>query len=380
MTQLASVRSAFKAAFAGALASAIVMIAATAPRADEGGVSFWVPGFFGSLAATPLVPGFSYANIYYHTSVNAGGDVAFARQVNRGNITANFSGNLNATINADVDLYMAVPSYTFAQPFLGGQATVLASDSLTAAPRRSVDATLTGNLGLGGPGFTISGGRTDEILGFGDVAGMFNVRWNAGVHNYHGLRRHELHDRPLRPDAARQSRARTQCDRRRRRLHLFRHEDRRSSSRRCSVSRTISRIAYVLPERRQHAPGRRDVAVRDQGKLQARTGRLCLQADSHATPERATGLAASRPKFSVSDHRSATSFRSAPPSGLSQPEGLQGIRGRASRIRLECLVDIRNLTRPAEGDAIKGTAHDTTVICDDSRTVRLSCPVWVLVV
>jgi hypothetical protein len=36
---------------------------------------------------------------------------------------------------------------------------------------------------LGGPGFTICGGRTDEILGFGDVAGMFNVRWNAGVHN-----------------------------------------------------------------------------------------------------------------------------------------------------------------------------------------------------
>ena len=29
--------------------------------ADEGGVSFWVPGFVGSLAATPQVPGFSFA-------------------------------------------------------------------------------------------------------------------------------------------------------------------------------------------------------------------------------------------------------------------------------------------------------------------------------
>jgi hypothetical protein len=27
-------------------------------RADEGGLSFWVPGFFGSLAATPQTPGF----------------------------------------------------------------------------------------------------------------------------------------------------------------------------------------------------------------------------------------------------------------------------------------------------------------------------------
>jgi hypothetical protein len=47
-----------KGAFAGALAIAAVMIAPTAARADEGGVSFWVPGFFGSLAATPLTPGF----------------------------------------------------------------------------------------------------------------------------------------------------------------------------------------------------------------------------------------------------------------------------------------------------------------------------------
>jgi hypothetical protein len=47
--------------------------------ADEGGVSFWVPGFFGSLAAAPQQPGWSLANIYYHTSVSAGSDVALAR-------------------------------------------------------------------------------------------------------------------------------------------------------------------------------------------------------------------------------------------------------------------------------------------------------------
>src|SRR5262245_53118666 len=58
-------------------------------RADEGGLSFWVPGFFGSLAATPQTPGFSYATILYHASVDAGSDVAFARQVTRGRLTAN---------------------------------------------------------------------------------------------------------------------------------------------------------------------------------------------------------------------------------------------------------------------------------------------------
>ena len=53
-----------------------------------------------------------------------------------------------------------------------------------AAALKSVDGTLTGNFGLGGPGFTIGGSRTDEITGFGDLAPMFNLRWNDGVNNY----------------------------------------------------------------------------------------------------------------------------------------------------------------------------------------------------
>ena len=152
-------------------------------NADEGGVGLWVPGFFGSLSATPLVPGASFAAIYYHTSVKAGSDVAFARQVNSGRITTNFTGSVNINLRADVDLGLAVPSYTFAQPFLGGQATVLMLVPYGRS-KASVDGTLTGNLGLGGPGFAVSGGRADEIDGFGDLGPQFNLRWNNGVHNY----------------------------------------------------------------------------------------------------------------------------------------------------------------------------------------------------
>src|SRR5439155_21773511 len=90
--------------------------------ADEGGVSFWVPGFFGSLAATPQQPGWSFATIFYHTSVSAGADVAFARQVHRGNITVNFSGNLNASLRAPPDIQFFAPTYVFATPVAGGQA------------------------------------------------------------------------------------------------------------------------------------------------------------------------------------------------------------------------------------------------------------------
>jgi hypothetical protein len=173
----------WKAVLTTALAMGTTTISPVTSHADEGGVGLWVPGFMGSLAAAPATPGFSLATIYYHTSVSGGGDVAFARQVSGGNITANFTGNVNARINADVDLALAVPTYTFAQPFLGGQAQVAMLVPYGRA-RGSVDATLNGNLGLGGPGFTIGGARTDTVDGFGDLGPQFSLRWNNGVNNY----------------------------------------------------------------------------------------------------------------------------------------------------------------------------------------------------
>jgi len=44
-------------------------LSANPARADQGGVSFWLPGAFGSLAATPLVPGWSLGAIYLHSSM-----------------------------------------------------------------------------------------------------------------------------------------------------------------------------------------------------------------------------------------------------------------------------------------------------------------------
>src|SRR4051812_26964648 len=67
--------------------------------ADEGGVSYWLPGRFSSLAATPQVPGWSMAEVYYHTSVSAFGAVAAARQIQIGRIPANINVSLNANLN-----------------------------------------------------------------------------------------------------------------------------------------------------------------------------------------------------------------------------------------------------------------------------------------
>jgi hypothetical protein len=112
------------AAMAWTLLFGSIATAPTTAMADEGGVSFWVPGFFGSLAATPQQPGWSLATIYYHTTVTAGGDVSRAREFQIGRIPLNLSADLTANLDASGDLGMLIPTYVFATSVLGGQASV----------------------------------------------------------------------------------------------------------------------------------------------------------------------------------------------------------------------------------------------------------------
>jgi hypothetical protein len=171
---------------AGAVA-ALLALPAQIARADEGGVSFWIPGFFGSLAAVPAqAPGWSMTSIYYHDSVAAGADVARAREFQIRNFPANVTANLSATVNANVDIGFLAGTYTFATPVLGGQA----SASLLAAygsNSTSLAGSLTGTVtGPGGGTFPFS--RFDSInssiIAFGDLVPQFALRWNAGVNNY----------------------------------------------------------------------------------------------------------------------------------------------------------------------------------------------------
>ncbi len=164
------------------------MLFSQSALADENGISFRIPGLFGSLAATPQQPGWSVANIYYHTTVSAGADVAASREFTLGKVPANVAvnANLNLNINGTGNLGLVVPSYVFATPVLGGQATV----SLMAA-YGVVGTSLAGTLagGVTGPfGNTVPFSRSDAISdttwGFGDLAPMFQLKWNVGVNNF----------------------------------------------------------------------------------------------------------------------------------------------------------------------------------------------------
>jgi hypothetical protein len=149
--------------------------------ADEGGVSFWLPGLYGSLAAVPQQPGWSFANIYYHATVSAGGDVAAARQFSIGAFTRTAIVDLNASVHGRADLDFVTVSYVFAPAVLGGQ---LAIGLAGAAGHNSssIDGTLTASVG----NFTATrtGSISDERFGFADLFPTASLRWNSGVNNF----------------------------------------------------------------------------------------------------------------------------------------------------------------------------------------------------
>ena len=152
--------------------------------ADETGESFWTPGSFGSLAATPSQPGFSLSSTWYHTSTTAGSEVVRARAIRTGRLTGSVGESVNAISVSPEDLAMITPSYTFATPVLGGQAAI----ALTATygrKRTTDDLTLTTPV-LVGP-FAVTRSRfdtiSDTVTGFGDLSPQFSLRWNTGVHN-----------------------------------------------------------------------------------------------------------------------------------------------------------------------------------------------------
>jgi hypothetical protein len=155
-------------------------------RADQGGVSFWVPGFFGSLAAAPAqAPGWSVTSMYYHTSVSAGGDVARAREFEIGRVPVNLTASFAGDVNANADLTFLIGTYTFATPVLGGQAS---ASLLTAYGNNSTTlaGTLSGTLAtpLGTTAFSRFDSIDSSLTAFGDLLPMFQVKWNAGVNNY----------------------------------------------------------------------------------------------------------------------------------------------------------------------------------------------------
>lgn len=152
-----------------AVASVLALFVCTGNTAlaDESGVSFWIPGLYGSLAALPGSPGWSFSSLYYHTSDSAGADKVLP-----------VDGRIVVGLDATGDVGMFGPAYALASPIFGGQAQ-FSLVAVAAGVDVSVQGTLTGPRGS-----TISGRREDSVIGFGDLYPQSALKWNSGVSNY----------------------------------------------------------------------------------------------------------------------------------------------------------------------------------------------------
>src|SRR5215475_10872092 len=68
--------------------------------ADEAGVSFWLQGQFGSFAAAPSNPGWSFESTFYHATAAASPSLSFAR-----------GGGFQTGMKSPTDFVMMTPTY-----------------------------------------------------------------------------------------------------------------------------------------------------------------------------------------------------------------------------------------------------------------------------
>ncbi len=146
----------------GAIAFAIVACVGHRARSDEGGVSFWLPGQYGSFAAIAPSPGWSLPMMYY----NYGGSGGAVREL-RNDMT------LAAGLNSSFNGLFLIPTYTPDTTILGARP----SFSLAFAAAQS---STTADLGVGAQGAR----RTDSVWGGSDFYPTAQLYWNAGVNNF----------------------------------------------------------------------------------------------------------------------------------------------------------------------------------------------------
>ena len=130
--------------------------------ADEGGVSFWLPGQYASFAAIPPEPGFSMPLVTYAYS----GDASRNRPLNIG-------GQIRLGVDARYLGQFFIPTYSPENDVLGGR-LALSFATIVASSKVSADATLG----------SAAGRTSNTVTGFGDLYPTVQIFWNRGTSNW----------------------------------------------------------------------------------------------------------------------------------------------------------------------------------------------------
>jgi len=149
--------------FVTALFAALV---ASSSYADEGGVSFWLPGTYSSLAAVPGTPGWSLPIVYYYSDGSLGGSHRFV-----------VGGDVTAGMDATVDMIFLSPTYVMARPMWGASSAITLGWAI-GRTKVAVDAKLSGPNGA-----ILEQNASDEVTGGGDLFPQWTLAWNKGTTN-----------------------------------------------------------------------------------------------------------------------------------------------------------------------------------------------------
>ena len=141
----------------------VLALAPTGARADEGGVSFWLPGQYGSLAAMAPAPGFSLPSYLYFYSGDA--------QSKRTTVGNRVVGDLDATVTG----LILQPTYSTETKVLGAQPSFTLGWMLA---HTEVDAeVLIDPIG-------IKRSQSDSLTSGSDLFPLVSLFWSRGVHNW----------------------------------------------------------------------------------------------------------------------------------------------------------------------------------------------------
>jgi hypothetical protein len=135
--------------------------------ADEGGISYWLPGQAGSLYSVPGSPGLSLPAFYYHPDVDAGAGKTFT-----------LGGKVALGLDSQANLLFIAPTYTFATPMLGGQGALTIGWAY-GEEKVNVEATLTGPHGN-----VLQAKQSDSETMASDLYPTFAIKWNQGTSNW----------------------------------------------------------------------------------------------------------------------------------------------------------------------------------------------------
>ena len=152
---------------AGLLSAVLTIAPFRTATADEAGVSFWLPGQYGSFAAVPGTAGLSFEATFYHATASANAHASFERD-----------SHIEVGMKSPSDFVMLTPTYSFEGELLGGQ-PALGMTALIGRNVTSVSATL-----IGPDGSTQSGYQSDKVFGFGDLSPIASLKWNRDLHNF----------------------------------------------------------------------------------------------------------------------------------------------------------------------------------------------------